>query len=47
MLICYRCLTPQTKEELKPSGKIKSLTKEDSKSMKTCKNCKCRVFFNC
>ena len=45
MIMCYRCYTPQTRDQLKPSGKVKGLSLESSKSIKRCKNCKCKVFF--
>ena len=44
-MICYKCFTFNEEHELRPSGKIKSLSAESSRKLKTCKNCKCRVFF--
>lgn len=41
---CFRCGTEQTRQETRPSSKIKGLSEETSRLVKMCKNCKCRIF---
>lgn len=43
-LLCRSCASVNTREELRPSGKIKGLSLESSKKLKTCKNCSGRIF---
>lgn len=45
LYICYKCLAVQTKDEMRPSGKIKKLTVEESRKFKMCRDCKGRVFW--
>lgn len=44
LFICYKCLAVQTKDEMRPSSKIKKLSVEASRKFKMCKGCKGRVF---
>lgn len=46
ILICYRCLTGNRMSDLRPAGKIKGLTAEESRKFKTCRACSCRTFFH-
>lgn len=43
-MVCYRCHKINTIENVRPSNKIKSLSKESSKNLKRCSACDCRVF---
>jgi len=43
-LLCRSCSVVNTKEELRPSGKIKGLSLLSSNRIKTCKNCKGKIF---
>lgn len=45
MYICDRCHTVQNKCDMRPSGKLKGLSREQSKRHLTCANCKCRTFW--
>lgn len=42
--ICYRCYSVHNFEELRQSSKINNLSVEESRKIKMCKNCKCRIF---
>lgn len=43
-LICYKCFSVNTTDTLRPSKKIKQLSAESSRHMKSCKDCAGRVF---
>jgi hypothetical protein len=44
VLICYRCSTPQSADQLRGGVKLKNVDKEVAAMMRRCMSCDCRTF---